>query len=63
MNISKALALPDCPYMQAYVKAFYKKLKDNKDLRLKKYSKNIKDWYMKSFVFPKPPKDITKSEK
>ena len=52
----EALAPPDCPSMQADVKSFYKKLKYNRDMKLKKYSKNIKDWYTKGFVFPKSPK-------
>ena len=50
-EILKALAPPDCPSMQADIKSFYKKLQDNKNLQQKKYSKNAKDWYTKSFVF------------
>ena len=26
-------------------------------MKLKKYSKNVRDWYTKSFVFPTPPKE------
>ena len=62
-EVLKALALPDCPSMQPDVKSFYKKLKYNRDMKLKKYSKHIKDWYTKSFVFPPPPKEeVTKSD-
>ena len=62
-EVLKALAPPDCPSMQADIKSFYKKLKYNRDMKLKKYSKNVKDWYTKSFVFPTPPKeDVTKSD-
>ena len=60
-EVLKALAPPDCPSMQADVKAFCKKLRYNRDLKLKMYSKNIKDWYTKSFVFPPTPKEVTKS--
>ena len=62
-EVLKVLALPDCPSMQPDVKSFYKKLKYNRDMKLKKYSKHIKDWYTKSFVFPPPPKEeVTKSD-
>ena len=61
-EVLKALAPPDCPSMQADVKAFCKKLRYNRDLKLKMYSKNIKDWYTKSFVFPPTPKEVTKSD-
>ena len=47
----KAVAPPDCPSMQADIKSFYQKLQDNKNLKQKKYSKNAKDWYTKSFLF------------
>ena len=46
-DVLEALAPPDCPSMQADVKSFYKKLKYNRDMKLKKYIKNIKDWYTK----------------
>ena len=55
-DVLEALAPPDCPSMQADVKSFYKKLKYNRDMKLKKYIKNIKDWYTKGFVFPQSPK-------
>ena len=41
MEIWKALAPPDCPYMQTDIKNFYKMLQDNV---------NVKDTYTKSFV-------------
>ena len=47
----KAVAPPDCPSMQADIKSFCQKLQDNKNLKQKKYSKNAKDWYTKSFLF------------
>ena len=50
MEILKALAPPDCPYMQTDIKNFYKMLQDNKNLKQKKYSQNVKDTYTKSFV-------------
>ena len=62
-EILKALAPPDCPSMQADINKFYKKLQDGKVLKNKKYSRNAKDWYTKSFVFPNPPKkEVTKSD-
>ena len=61
-EILKALVPPNCPSMQADIKSFYKKLQDNKNLKQKKYSKNAKDWYTKSFVFPQPPKEEVKSD-
>ena len=60
-GILKAVAPPDCPSMQGDVKSFCKQLEDNKNLKQKKYSKNAKDWYTKSFVFPQPPKEEVKS--
>ena len=42
-EVLKALAPPDCPSMQADVKSFYKKLKYNRDMKFKKYNKNVKD--------------------
>ena len=50
-DVLKALALPERPSMQADVKVFYKKFRYNRYLKLKMYSKNINDWYTKSFVF------------
>ena len=50
-GILKAVAPPDCPSMQGDVKSFCKQLEDNKNLKQKKYSKNAKDWYTKSFFF------------
>ena len=61
-EVLKDLAPSDFPSMQADVETFYKKLKNNTDLKLKKYSKNMKDWYTESFVYPEPPKEVTKSD-
>ena len=41
-EISKVLALPDCPSMQPDIRNLYKKLQGNKNLKQKKYSKNTK---------------------
>ena len=49
-EILKSLAPPDCPFMHADIKNLYKKLQGNKNLEQKKYSKNAKDSYTKSFV-------------
>ena len=48
--------------MQADEKSFYKKLAYNLDIKQKKYSRNTKDRYTKSFVLPPPKKEVTKSE-
>ena len=58
-EVLKALAPPDCPSMQADVKSFYKKLEYNLCIKQKNYSRNKKDWYTKSFVFPPPKKDVS----
>ena len=52
-EILKALAPPGSLSMQADINKFYRKLHGNKVLRNKKYSRNVKDWYTKSFVFSK----------
>ena len=62
-KVLKDLAHSDFPSMQADVETFYKKLKNNTDLKLKKCSKNMKDWYTKSFVYPEPPKEVTPTVK
>ena len=63
MGNFESLAPPDCPSMKADINKFYKKLQVNKNLKQKKYSKNAKDWYTKSFIFPRPPKkEVTKSD-